>query len=153
MVIVAYDCDAVILTHAVSQRQNVNAQYFHHFLENNLRPALRRKHPHFLQNSPIILQDNAQTHTAHRVADLYRRWGWKVLFHPPHSPDISPCDYDPKLKESLRGIRFQTVPDILQAVGRSVKNIDRTGSSTGIRRLPHRWQRVADNAGDYIEGL
>ena len=50
MVIVAYDCDGVILTHAVPQRQNVNAQYFRHFLEYNLRPALRRKRPHFLAN-------------------------------------------------------------------------------------------------------
>ena len=52
-------------------------------------------------------------------------------------------------KENL----FQVVPDVLRAVGRSVRNIDRTGTATGIRRLPHRWQRVVDNAGDYIEGL
>ena len=25
--------------------------------------------------------------------------------------------------------------------------------STGILRLPHRWQRVVDNVTDYIEGL
>ena len=118
MVIVAYDCNGVILTHAIPQWQNVNAQYFRHFLENNLRPELRRKRPHFLQNPPIILQDNAWAHTAHPVADLYRRWRWKVLFTPPQSPDISPCDYNliPKLEEPLRNIRFQTVPDILRAV-------------------------------------
>ena len=155
MVIVASDSEGVILTHAVPQRLNVNAQYFCHFLKNNPRPALRRKHPHFLQNPPIILQDNARSHTGHSVADLYRRWGWEVLFHPLHSPDLSPCDYDliSKLKEPLRDIRFQTVPDILRAVGRSARNIDRTGTATGIRCLPHRWQQVVDNAGDYIEGL
>ena len=43
MVIVAYVCDGVILTHAVPQRHNVNAQYFRHFLESNLRPALQRR--------------------------------------------------------------------------------------------------------------
>ena len=48
LVIVAYDCDGLILMHVVPQRQNAIAQYFHHFLENNLRPALRRKRPHFL---------------------------------------------------------------------------------------------------------
>ena len=140
MVIVAYNCDGVILTHAVPQRENVNAQYFRHFLENNLRPALRRRNPHFLQNPPIILQDNVRPHMAHPVAHLYRRCGWEVLHHPPHSPDFRPCDYDliPKLKEPLCDIRFQTVPDILQAVGRSVRNIDRTKTATGIRRLPHR---------------
>ena len=111
---------------------------------------MRRKRPHFLQNSPLILQDNA-----HSVADLYRHWGWEVVFHPPHSPDLSPWDYDliPKLKEPLRDIQFQTVPDILQAVWQSVRNIDRIGTATGIRRLPHRRQRVIDNAVEYIEGL
>jgi len=31
---------------------------------------------------------------------------------------LSPCDFDliPKMKEPLRGIRFRTVPEILQAV-------------------------------------
>ena len=30
--------------------------------------------------------------------------------------------------------------------------INTTGSAKGILRLPHRWQRVVHNAGDYIEG-
>ncbi|KAJ4434117.1 hypothetical protein ANN_16437 [Periplaneta americana] len=120
-----------------------------------VRTALRRKRPHVLQNPPIILQDKAGTHTTQPVADLYCRWGWEVLFHPTHSPDLSPCDYDliPKMKEPLRDVRFRTVPDILQAVGRSIRNINRTGDATEILRFPHRWQRVGDNAGYCIEGL
>ncbi|KAJ4428215.1 hypothetical protein ANN_24230 [Periplaneta americana] len=127
---------------------------FHHH-HHNLRPVLRRKRPHVLQNSPIILLDNAGANTAQSVADLYCRWGWEVLFHPPHSPDLSSCDYDliPKMKKPLRDVRFRTVPDILQAVGRSIRNINRTGAATGILRLAHRWQRVVDSAGYYIEGL
>ena len=33
---------------------------------------------------------------------------------------LNPCDFDliPKMKEPLRGIRFRTVPEILQAVGK-----------------------------------
>ena len=65
-----------------------------------------------------------------------------------------PCDLDliPKMKEPLRGIRFRTVPEILQAVGRSIRTINTTGAAKGILRLPHRSQRVVHNAGDYIEG-
>ena len=58
----------------------------------------------------------------------------------------------PKMKEPLRGIRFRTVPDIIQAVDRSIRTINTTGAAKGILRLPHRWQRVVHNAGDYIEG-
>ena len=56
------------------------------------------------------------------------------------------------MKEPLRGIRFRTVLEILQAVDRSIRTINTTGAAKGILRLPHRWQRVVHNAGDYIEG-
>ena len=67
---------------------------------------------------------------------------------------LSPCDFHliPKMKEPLRGIRFRTVPEILQAVDRSIRTMNTTGAAKGILRLPHRWQRVVPNAGDYIEG-
>ena len=57
-----------------------------------------------------------------------------------------------KMKEPLRGIRFRTVPEILQSLDRSIRTINTTGAAKGILRLPHRWQRVVHNAGDYIEG-
>ena len=56
------------------------------------------------------------------------------------------------MKEPLRGIRFRTVQEILQAVDRSIRTINTTGAAKGILRLPHRWQRVVHNAGDYIAG-
>jgi len=123
-------------------------------LEHNLRPALRKKRWHFLQNPPIILQDNARPHAAQAVADLFNRWGWEVLYHPPYSPDLSPCDFDliPKMKEPLHGIRFRTVPEILQAADRTIRTINTRGAAKCILRLPHRWQWVVNNAGDYIEG-
>jgi len=55
------------------------------------------------------------------------------------------------MKEPLRGIRFRTVPEILQAVDGSIRTINTTGSAKGILRLPHRWQRDVNNAGDYTE--
>jgi len=45
----------------------------------------------------------------------------------------------PKMKEPLRGIR-------------SIRTINTTGAAKGILRLPHRWQRIVHNAGDYNEG-
>ena len=67
---------------------------------------------------------------------------------------LSPCDFHliPKMMEPLRGIRFRTVPEILQAVDSSIRTINTTGAAKGILRLPHRWQRVVHNAGDYCEG-
>ena len=54
--------------------------------------------------------------------------------------------------QGLRGVRFRTVPEILQGVDRPIRTINTTGAAKGILRLPHRWQRVVHNAGDYNEG-
>jgi len=71
-----------------------------------------------------------------------------------HQHCVQPVDFDliPEMKEPLRGIRFRTVTEILQAVDRSIRTINTTGAAKGILRLPHRWQRVVNNAGDYTEG-
>jgi len=37
-------------------------------------------------------------------------------------------------------------------VDRSIRTSNTTDAAKGILRLPHRWQRVVNNAGDYIEG-
>ena len=44
---------------------------------------------------------------------------------------LSPCDFDliPKMKKPLRGFRFRTVPEILQAVDRSIRTINTTGAA------------------------
>ena len=133
----------------------MNAEYYAHFLQHRLRPALQKKRHHFLQNTPIILHDNAHCHAAAIVATLFQRWGWEVLYHPPYSPVISPWDYDlfPKIKEPLRGIRFNNICDILTAIDRSIADAARKLAIDGIQNLQYRWQRVIDNAGDYIEGL
>ncbi|KAJ4441771.1 hypothetical protein ANN_11629 [Periplaneta americana] len=143
MFIVAYDIDGVILHHAVPPRQTANADYYCRFLQHHLRPALRRKRRHLVVQNPIILHDNARSHIAAAVEDLLRRWQWEILEHPPYSPDMSPCDYDlfTKVKELLRGIRYNTRDELIRAIGRSIRNINKDGRADGVRRLPNIWQK------------
>ena len=59
--------------------------------------------------SPIILHDNAKSHTAAAVTDLLRRSQWEILEHPPYSRDMSPCDYDHFAKVKVRVTRYNTI--------------------------------------------
>ncbi|KAJ4442473.1 hypothetical protein ANN_04059 [Periplaneta americana] len=153
MFIVVYDIDGVILHHAVPPRQTANADYYCRFLQHHLRPALRRKRRHLVVQNPIILHDNARSHTAAAVKDLLHRWLWEILEHPPYSPDMSPCDYDlfTKVKEPLQGTRYNTRGELIRAIGRSIRNISKDGRADGVRRLPNIWQKVINKEGDYIE--
>ena len=44
--------------------------------------------------------------------------GIKTVRHLPYSPDVGPCDFClfPKLKEKLRGCRFETIEEMKEAV-------------------------------------
>jgi hypothetical protein len=68
---------------------------------------------------------------------------------------MSPCDYDifAKMKEPLRGTRYNTREEIIRAVGRSLLDINTSGRADGVRRLPQIWQNVVHMGGDYIEGM
>ena len=69
-----------------------------------------------LQNSVLILHDNARPHVGKVVCELLDRYSWEVLPHPSYSSNMSPPDFDlfPKLKINVRGVRFSTLGTYLR---------------------------------------
>ena len=67
---------------------------------------------------------------------------------------MSPCNYDlfAKVKELLRGTWHNTRDELIRAIGRSVRYINKDGRANGVGRLPNIWQKVINKGGDYIEG-
>jgi len=108
-----------------------------------------------MTTNAILLHDNAGAHTANVVTDLPRRWRWEMLEQPSYTPDMSPYGYDlfAKMKEPLRGIRYNTRGAIIRAVGRSLLHINRSGPADGVRRLPQIWQKLVQTGGDCTEGM
>lgn len=155
MMIFAYDTRGILTSHRVPVGQTVNQEYYRTFLMKYLRPAIRKKRPELLRASPLILHDNASCHKAARVTSLLTSYGWDVLPHPAYSPDISPPDFDlfMKLKESLRGIRFDDLDILEERVANEVRQINFGCLATGVRDLPHRWNSVIMKNGCYIEGM
>ena len=72
---------------------------------------------------------------------LLRRWQWEILEHPPYSSDMSPCDYNlfVKVKEPLRWARYNTRDELIRAIGRTIRNIDKDERADGVRRIPNIW--------------
>ena len=87
------------------------------------------------------------------VTDLLRRWQWEILEHPPYSPNISPRDYDlfAKVKELLRGTRYNTRDDPICAIGWSIRNINKDGRTDGVRYLPNIWQKVINKGATILK--
>ena len=66
---------------------------------------------------------------------------------------LSLCDYDifAKVKEPLRGTRYNTRDELTRAIGRSIRNINKDGRANGVRRLPNIWQTVINKAATVLK--
>lgn len=71
----------------------------------------------------------------------------------PYSPGISPCDIDlfPKLKEDMRGIRFNDLEELESAVAARVRVLDSGCLARSIDDLPIRRKSVIDQKGHFFE--
>ena len=122
MMIFAYDCKGVIMTDRVPSGTTVTAAYYCQFLL-KLRRKMHANRPDLLENSVLILHDNAQPHLGKDVHELLDRYNWEVLSHPPYNPDMSPLDFDlfPKLKINMCGVHFSMLEDLSASVTQRVR--------------------------------
>lgn len=152
MLIAAYDSSGIVLSHYVPPGETVTASYYSNYLRVHLRQAIRRKRPNL--QIPLILHDNAAAHRAAFTQETLQDLGWECLPHPPYSPDLSPPDFDlfGKLKEPLRGKRFNDLDEVKNASNSVLRSLSSSGALNGISKLPHRWEKVIALRGDYIEG-
>ncbi|CAH2105700.1 unnamed protein product [Euphydryas editha] len=55
--------------------------------------SLKNEQPHSRLYIWFLHHDNASAHRAGRTTDYLPEVGVKLLGHPPHSPDLAPCDF------------------------------------------------------------
>ena len=98
----------------------------------------------------IFHHDNAPVHSARIVTSLLESYAWEILPHPRYSPDLAPCDIHlfPKVKEHLRGRRFETADEIISATKHALLNLDKGTYVAAFESWIRRWRMCLDNAGD-----
>ena len=150
---VFFDRRGIIVNWPVPNGQTVNGEYYLWFLREKLRPAIRKKRPELLQRGVILHHDNAPAHRKNEVINLLDDWDWEILQHPPYSPDLAPADFFlfPKLKENMRGTRFEDSDAINLMFRQQVRDLDRAGIGGWVDAGVHRWQKCVAVGGDYVE--
>lgn len=101
---------------------------------------------------PLLLHDNARSHIAGPVKELFKERQWVLLPHPTYSPDMNPCDYNcfGHLKRELPHNRLETKREVDSAIGEVLERLNQNGTFSGVQKLPEIWQRVVDCGGDYL---
>ena len=100
-----------------------------------------------------LLHDNAPAHTAILVAQFLAKRKVTVITHPPYSPDLAPADFFlfPKLKNAMKGDRFDDVPDIQRNVTRIMNSIPAEQFKRAFRHLYERSKICVEREGLYVE--
>ena len=153
MHMIFFGMNGVILRWPVPIGTTINAQYYKKVLQDKLRPAIRKKRPGLLESGILFHHDNAPVHTARAVTDVLAGYKWELLEHPRYSPDLAPCDFHqfPKMEKHLRGQRFETEEDIIQATKVAIKNLDKCSYVTAFKDWLQRIEKCANNGGCYVE--
>ncbi|GFR66821.1 histone-lysine N-methyltransferase SETMAR [Elysia marginata] len=89
---VFWDSRGVLLFETLQPGETINTARYCQTLD-KLREAIRRKRPGQLTNRVILQHDNATPHTARVTQGWLEKYGWEILPHPPHCPDLAPSDY------------------------------------------------------------
>ena len=80
--------------------------------------------------------------------------GIKTVSHPPYSPDLAPRDFClfPKLKEKLRGCRYETIEEMKEAVTKVIDTLPQEDFHGAFQKLLERYNKCIAAGGDYFEG-
>ena len=152
MASVFWDSQGVLLVEYLPQGETINAARYCETLK-KLRRAIQNKRRGRLTKGVCLLHDNARPHTANVTKQLLDTFGWDVLDHPSHSPDLAPSDYHlfPSLKQHLGGKKFSTDEEVKEEVDTWMTELAGNYFADGIKKLIPRLKTCIQRNGDYVE--
>lgn len=154
MLCIWWDQKGVVYYELLKPGQTVTAERYQQQLI-DLNRALNTKRPlNRAKSRQVILQhDNARPHTAKLVKETLKALKWKVLSHPPYSPDVAPSDYHlfRAMQSSLTGESFNEFEDLVKWLDDWIASKTEDFFHRGIHKLPQRWKKVIEAEGKYFQ--
>ena len=80
--------------------------------------------------------------------------GIKTVPHPFYNPDLTPCDFCLflKLKEKLRGCRYETIEELKEAVTKVIDTLTQKDFHGSFQKLLEQYQKCIAARVVYFEG-
>ena len=152
MASVFWDADGILLINYLQKGQKINGTYYASLLT-QLREKIKFKHRRKLTKGVLFHQGNTPVHKSVIAMAAIHDCGFKLIDHPPNSPDLAPSDFHlfPKLKTAISGTHFQSDDDVIHALDDFLNSQEKDFFKSGIEALKHRWQKCIDTEGDYVE--
>lgn len=139
-----------VATIELEDRRTVTAEWYTTVCLPQVIAELRKSNP----NRRIILHhDNASSHTAGRTREYLKDQNVEILDHPPYSPDLSPNDFYtfPKIKKNLRGHRFQSSEEAVEAYKEAILNTPTSEWNECFKKWFELMKKCIKYRGEYFE--
>ena len=150
-----FDSTGMIYMHWVPTGQTVNKEYYVEILREfkGFKRFRRKRLALFKSGQWHFPQDNTPVHNSILVTDYLTKLGIKTVPHPSYSPDLTPCDFwlFPKLKENLRGCRYETIEEMKEAVTKVIDTLTQEDFDGAFKKLLERYNKCIVAGGDYFE--
>ena len=148
-----FDITGMIYMHWVPTGQTVKEYYVEVLRE--FRKRFRRKRPALIKSGQWYFhQDNVPVLNSILVTDYLTKMGIQRVPHRPYSPDLAPCNFwlFPKLKENLRGCRYETIEEMKEAVTKVIDTLTQEDFHRAFRKLLERYNKCIAAGRDYFKG-
>jgi len=152
MASVFWDAEGIIMIDYLEHGKTITGQLYAEQIR-KLRQAIKEKRRGKLAQKVLFHQDNAPSHRSDVAMAAIRDAGFELMNYPPYSPDLAPSDFYlfPKLKEEIRGKKFEDDSEVMAAVEAFFEGQDKEFYKKGILGLEKRWTKCIDLKGDYVE--
>ena len=127
MLIAFFDVHRIVQTKFLPQGQTINEQIYRNIFRRLMCSVRKKRRELWETRSWLLHHDNAPAHNALGIRGFLAKNSIAVLEQAPYSPDLAHCDFVlfPKLKEVIKGTRFQDSIAIKTAVMRELQAIQR----------------------------
>ena len=148
-----FDSTGMIYMYWVPTGQTVNKEYYVEVLREFRKRLLGKRPALFKSGQWHFHQDNALVHNSILVTDYLTKMGMKTVPLLLYNPDLVPCDFwlFPKLKEKLRGCRYETIEKMNEAVTKVIYTLIQEDFHGAFEKLLERYNKCIAAGGDYFE--
>ena len=132
----------------VPDKTIVNGDYYSSVLREQLRRAIRDKHPELYRSEFILHQDVSRV-----VKQTMSNLNIEPLQHPPYSPDLAICDFFlfPTVKDHLLGRKFKSREELGTAITEALRTVTCDVQQHVFCTWVERWNKCIKAKGSYFE--
>ena len=149
LVSVFWDVQGILFIKYLQKERTINSKYYMALLVKKIA----QKWPQMKKTKVLFHQDNALCHKSIAMMANLDELLFKLLLHPPYSPDLAPSDYwlFADLKRMLQGKRFGSNEEVILETEAYFETKDKSFYKKGIELLEKHWNQCLTLEGYYVD--